>query len=672
MHNVSQAYKNAMSKSLRERAYIQVGLGVISLEAQASANVQDNSLSYWSNDRSLFSNERADEEYATLEENFMKADGSLLCMPREYNIYDVGIASESINGSIKIAFSDRYSIKGLTLDFGNVYPLDFKVITEDNEYQFSNNSAKFQTPQNLGDTSYIIIQPITMIGGAKRLRLKTAIMGIALTYGNADISESNFTEFISPISAEVPSSSFEVTILDPQNIYNVDSDDSFINFLEPGQNVSVAMGVTLEDSSVEWVDLCNLSLDSWSSEKGLFKFSAVDKFASNNDKYTLGNRIYDRSAYTEIVNIFTDMGLTPDEYNIENYLSAVTLHNPLPEATHKECLQMICNACRCVFYQDYNGKINVRTNFALVLDPEDVVVDTYDTKADWSNPENILSGSQYVYTDFTRDFFKADGTQIILPTNGGYYDTGYVSSEISNSEGFFDRNPKLSLSYENSMSYYGLHVKFNGNPPKEMIVRTYLDDAAVSARTYKDLTENTYITYEFRRFNKIEFEFPKTVPYNRVLVDKIAFGDFNDYKLKFNDMMNEPFGEKERPIKSISVKIFTYENDDKGNPKEVEDDVWFYRELNSVGQNLEVANELVHTTEMAADLCEWLENYYRNNVQYSVDYRGDARLNANDIIHMQSRAINNLQVAIVENNLSFNGAFSGSLVMRKALRKGEE
>lgn len=672
MHNVSQAYKNAMNKSLRERAYIQVGLGVVSQEAQTSANVNGNNLGYWSSTGNLFSNDKSVQEYATLERDFFKADGKYLVMPKEYNLYDVGIATENLNGSIRVNFNAAYSIKGLTLDFGEAYPTEFKVITENGEYPFSNDEIRFQTMQNFGDTSYLIIQPITMIGGQQRLRLKTIIMGVALIYGNADISDSSFTEFISPISAEVPSSSFEVTILDPENKYNVDSDDSFINFLEPGQNVSVSMGATLDNGNVEWINLCNLSLQSWASEKGKFTFSAVDKFENDDNKYSESNRIYDRSAYSEIVSIFNDMGLEPDEYEIDDYLTTVILHNPLPEGTHKECLQTIANACRCVFFQDSNGKICVRTNFALVLDPEDVNVDTHGTKAEWSNPENILSGSQYVYADFTENSFKADGSTTVATRGIDYLDTGFVSQEISDSNGRFKVNPKISLSFNNASTYYGLYMKFDNNAPKEVVIKTYLNNGLVSNKTYQ-ITDNVFnILEEFDRFNKIEFEFTETFAHNRISVNKISFNDFNDYKLRFNDMMKEPYGEKEAPVKSISVKIYSYEIDDKGNPKEIDDDVWFYKDVNSVGENLEVANPLIHTTEMAREVCEWLANYYRSNVVYSVDYRGDARLNANDIIHMDSRVKNNLLVTILENNLSFNGAWSGSLTMRKAIRQGEE
>lgn len=39
---------------------------------------------------------------------------------------------------------------------------------------------------------------------------------------------------------------------------------------------------------------------------------------------------------------------------------------------------------------------------------------------------------------------------------------------------------------------------------------------------------------------------------------------------------------------------------------------------------------------------------------------------------MESKELNNMQVAIVEHNLKFNGVWNGTLGLRKALRKGEE
>lgn len=63
-------------------------------------------------------------------------------------------------------------------------------------------------------------------------------MGVGLTYKNNDVSTASFEEFVNGISAEIPYRKLSVTILDKNNVYNVDDDNSFINFLETGQKWS--------------------------------------------------------------------------------------------------------------------------------------------------------------------------------------------------------------------------------------------------------------------------------------------------------------------------------------------------------------------------------------------------------------------------------------------------
>ena len=64
-------------------------------------------------------------------------------------------------------------------------------------------------------------------------------------------------------------------------------------------------------------------------------------------------------------------------------------------------------------------------------------------------------------------------------------------------------------------------------------------------------------------------------------------------------------------------------------------------------------------------------NYYANNISYNVAYRGDPRLASADIINMENDIVNNLQVEIAEQTLNFDGAFNGTLLLRRALRMVE-
>jgi hypothetical protein len=134
-------------------------------------------------------------------------------------------------------------------------------------------------------------------------------------------------------------------------------------------------------------------------------------------------------------------------------------------------------------------------------------------------------------------------------------------------------------------------------------------------------------------------------------------------------MTSQPLGNKEELVKDVTVKIYTYENDENNNPQMVEDDVWYTETLNSTGVHKEVTNPLISSNALAKDLAEWLGTHYKNNYSYEVDYRGDPRLNAADIIKLEDEYINNLQVSINKASLKFNGAFSGKLDMRRAMRE---
>ena len=255
-----------------------------------------------------------------------------------------------------------------------------------------------------------------------------------------------------------------------------------------------------------------------------------------------------------------------------------------------------------------------------------------------------------------------------LPEGASYLETSYVSEQIADENGVFQENPQLTISMPASYTYFGVNLKFDGNTPKEMIIRTYKNDILISENKYKDFGQDDYFNTEFFDFDKMTFEFTKTNPYNRVLVNKISFGDVSDYVLTKQDMMSKPVGYKDKKVKNVKCKIYTYTTDEEGNPEELEDNVFFTKQINEVGETRTIQNPLVSTQEHAELLCNWIGNYYYDNVYYDVDYRGDIRNNASDIIHMDSDILNNLQVEIQSHTLNFNGAFSGSMELKRVSR----
>lgn len=668
MINVSSAYKQAMSKNTRDRAYISVGIGIINQNAQEDGK-PNGEFAYWSKG-SIFDTNQAKIEYATLEENYFKTDGSMLFVPENNELMQLnnnGLVTSDILSPIRIDFPQFYAIKGLTINFGSAYPTEFTIETSENSFAYTNNAETFITMDVLGETDYIIITPVTMVGGKQRLRIRSILMGVGLAYSNKQTKSLSLKEFVSSISDELPSESLNFSFYDEEGRFDVDDENSFIDYLETMQQITLSFGVTLENGTVEWNQIATMYLKDWKSQKGQVSLTATDRLAQMDGEYSLGNKIYERTAYSQAESIFADAGLEPDEYFIDEYLNDVILNNPMPVGTHKSCLQLLANACRCIIRQDENGKVMIKANFANVLDPEDLVASTNGV-ADWSKPENLLVGTNIVYADMTQDVFKTDGSMYFLPEDDSYLETSYVSEQIADESGLFEVNPTITITMPAAYSYFGLTMDFDGNPPQEMIIHTYNGDVLKESATFAGMIQEAALYHEFLQFDKMVIEFTKGYPNNRVLVNKITFGDLSDYVLTRNLMMENPIGYKEKRVKAVKVKIFSYQNDEEGNPEEIEDNIFATRILNEVGEIRTLANPLVSTEEHAELLAEWIGNYYANNISYDVKYRGEPRINAADIIHMESEKLSNLQVEITNHTLNFNGAFSGSLELRRALK----
>lgn len=672
MIKASNAYKSAMQKKIRDRAYISITLGVVNGDAQNTAYF-DGDYAYWGNTVLPFRNDAEYTEYATLEQNYMRVDGQMYFLPREtsglYQLRNAPLTTQNVMETVKVAFTQEYSIKGLTIDFGKYYPTSFKIVTDEKELIYTSDKHDFSTTDVIGDTTKIQIIPISMVGGNKRLRIEKIVMGVGLTYRNNDVSTASFEEFVNGISAEIPYRKLSVTILDKNNVYNVDDDNSFINFLETGQKMELSYGMALSDETVEWHKKATMLLTDWNSKKNQMSFTANDVISTLEDNYTKGNKIYDRTAYAEAISILTDAGFEPDEYFVDDCLRDVNLQNPMPEASHKECLQLLCNASRCILFVDSDGRVNIKANFANVIDPADMQVTSNGT-AWWGNATNVLYGNNNVYAEMTRSFMRVDGSQLFLPRNTGtaIEQTGYVTSIFSDENGMFSENPVLTLKLPAAYTYYGLYISFQGNPPKEMKVSTYNGDTLLKTFKYDDLKEKSLLNDEFENFDSIRFEITKAYSKNRVLIDKISFGDLSDYELKKDSMTENPYGYAERKTKDVFVKIYTFQNGEDNTPQVVEDNVYLKKSINNSGEIRYCENQLISTKDHARTVAEWLGNYYANNISYDVQYRGDPVLEAADIIFMESDIVNSLQVEVETHKLNFNGAFSGSLQLRRAMR----
>lgn len=420
MYNVSQAYKESMKKPVRNHSYMKVVLGLINQEAQMSARVenQDQYTSY-SEFPTVFTKNDIGNMYATYEQDFWKADGSMYFLPRSPTNYRKNglITGDLFASNLLIEFSFEYGasdIRGLTIQFGHNYPTEFTVITSDGaEYQFENDSDKFETEQVFENTSSLILRINNMNVPNNRVRIYYVKFGLGLEYDNEWIINTESSSMLSAINESLPEVNFSVTLKNEDQRFNADNPASEINFLETGQKISVMYGYEVNEGNIEWMQLHSLMVSEWSANDTQATIKAVDRFKFMSDNYYKG-KYYENgiSLYDLAELVFVDAGIESVDYYLDSYLNEVVVHNPLPNITHNEALQIIANAGRCIMDYDRYGRIRIYSAFI----PEYTVLSNNEEY--YSNVENILSDAEKIhYASYTQDFWRADGSMYFLPRN---------------------------------------------------------------------------------------------------------------------------------------------------------------------------------------------------------------------------------------------------------------
>lgn len=735
MYQTSQEYKESMKRPIRNQSYMKIQLGLINQEVQQSAELSDtDKYSSFSDVESIF-NQHEVNRYATYEKNFWKADGGSFFMPEYESVYKKdGIISENLfanSFTVKFVFGcGKSDIKGMTIKFGRTYPVKFSIVTDDGtSYEYENAKELFQTDGVFEDTASIELRITEMNNPNVRVRIDYVIFGLGLEYDNEWITEASSSTSLSVIDEDLPESEFSVTLYNKDQIFNVDNPSSDINFLESGQKINVMLGYALDDGSMEWIRMHSLYVSEWSADDSSATIKAVDVLKYLDGKYYKGTYYDDGiSLYDLAEQVFEDAGLSEEEYYIDTYLKKITVYNPLPNVTHREALQIIANAGRCIMDYDRSGKVRIRVAFT----------PTYNTV---SNGETYYSNSTLVdkldsknqYATYEENYWKADGEMLFLPSKNRQA-TGYVSAAISNERGVFTTNPKLIRTLEAKYKAYGIMIQFFGNLPKKFIIRTYADGSlkdtiAVTSGIEKDFE----IQYDFQEYDKMEIEFVETEPNSRIHVDYISLGAETNYSLSYDDLYSTPTGTQLEKIKNVKVARYLYaksstkedllsetityagenqvyylsdpcygyaveiKNPGTGQSAKIISFGTYYVEVAftgvSVGADIEVTisgyrynvstsyynqevnnrgiekewqNPLISGSNHCKDVAIWLADYFASGIEYELDYRGEPAIDCGDTIGQENKYNPDLKTIVEQSQITFKaGLLGGGLRTRR-------
>lgn len=737
MQKVSKAYKESMKSSLRERAYIMISFGLVNQEVQAKATVDNGSYAYYSNKDNIFGEHIDDTVYATLEEEFTKVDGSMFFLPRATEggrYYDTGIVSDKLVSEARCEVvislnTIATDFKGLTINFGENYPVDFDIVGSTGQtIEFRGNTkSKWSTEEVLENTTYIKLVFYKMKNPQSRLRIYSIMFGYGLVYYNDSVMSSALDSYVSPIGADVPQFDFSVTLKNHDHYFNVDNPNSAINYLETGQEMDIMYGYQTPGSdTIEWIQGNHLWCSEWESDDNTATIRCQDIFRNMDGEYVKG--LYSaagKSYYALAEEILKDAGIS--EYYIDPRLKKLYSNNPIPRVKYKEALQIIANACRCVLTQSRDGKVQIKSNF---MSSASIATNGEET---YSNAANVLTDTPKVeYATLAGNYTPTDGTMFFLPRNGkAALTTGYVSKEISGANGTFTKNPVVTITMEAIRAYYGLKLVFGTALPAAFTIRTYKGGEPVNEYPVEkdEINTTSIILRDFDDFDVMKIEFTKTAePYNRIVLNYFSLSDVVDFTMNRRDMTSSPKAIKQELIKEVIVPCYTYQENNREENLVYEDidvvagevetyyiqdpsygykvkldevegkatvvawsnyfvtikfnvtgsfklEVQGYRykivekyatvSLNARGKTVKWKNPLISNTTMANELAAWLADYYTAGIEYEYNTRGNPELDATDIVYQENEFHDGMRVNIYRHTVNFKQAFSGRVTARR-------
>lgn len=737
MQKVSKAYKESMKSSLRERAYIMISFGLVNQEAQAKATVDNGSYAYYSNKDNIFGEHIDDTVYATLEEEFTKVDGSMFFLPRATEggrYYDTGIVSDKLVSEARCEVvislnTIATDFKGLTINFGENYPVDFDIVGSTGQtIEFRGNTkSKWSTEEVLENTTYIKLVFYKMKNPQSRLRIYSIMFGYGLVYYNDSVMSSALDSYVSPIGADVPQFDFSVTLKNYDHYFNVDNPNSAINYLETGQEMDIMYGYQTPGSdTIEWIQGNHLWCSEWESDDNTVTIRCQDIFRNMDGEYVKG--LYSaagKSYYALAEEILKDAGIS--EYYIDPRLKKLYSNNPIPRVKYKEALQIIANACRCVLTQSRDGKVQIKSNF---MPSASIATNGEET---YSNAANVLTDTPKVeYATLAGNYTPTDGTMFFLPRNGkAALTTGYVSKEISGANGTFTKNPVVTITMEAIRAYYGLKLVFGTALPAAFTIRTYKGGEPVNEYPVEkdEINTTSIILRDFDDFDVMKIEFTKTAkPYNRIVLNYFSLSDVVGFTMNRRDMTSSPKAIKQELIKEVIVPCYTYQENNREENLVYEDidvvagevETYYIQDpsygykvkldevegkatvvawsnyfvtikfnvtgsfklevqgyqykivekyatvsLNARGKTVKWKNPLISNTTMANELAAWLADYYTAGIEYEYDTRGNPELDATDIVYQENEFHDGMRVNIYRHTVNFKQAFSGRVTARR-------
>lgn len=249
MRTLTQALKDLLSEQFREQLDTEVDIYVadteITKDSMAAYSRNETNLQYYSDDpyqKTSYS------DCATFEEDFFTVGSNQRVAPTTTESAPVGyrnvLVGKNIDQTIHVNIPQgiiytRPYISGITVicEYSATIRVVYGHYPDVTSYAVNNTDRLVIDVDEMSDF-YVEVTPVS----GRRARIKEVVLGRVLSYNNSSITSCYATQYASALGDSIPYTELQFTILDLEQLYNIDNPSGVYNMLDKGQLVKVRVG----------------------------------------------------------------------------------------------------------------------------------------------------------------------------------------------------------------------------------------------------------------------------------------------------------------------------------------------------------------------------------------------------------------------------------------------
>ncbi|MBP3908968.1 MAG: hypothetical protein J6D33_08575 [Turicibacter sp.] len=377
MQNISQAFAEAQKAPVRHTT-AHVTFEMVDNLAYSNREISTTGQCFISNAEQLTNKiRRTDYNFATLEPDFFKLDGTFAIFDEGSNSNETGFVSDSIANEdgtfetpivIELVFSNYINSPGLTVTFDNKlneFAESFTIAYYNNQSLLhsesitNNDMAVFATEFGVENYNRFVLTVDKWNAGNRRARIVEVDFGLLKTFVDDELIKVDIVEELDTLNNLVATNELTFTIDNSERKFNVLNPNGIYRFLKNRQEITCEYGLKTNNDQFEFVQMGKFYLDEWKADEGALTvtFTAYDITKSLDGESYENNLSTTKSAYSLCQDILDKCGV--QSYFIDDSLKDIMLNQKSEKITCKEALQMIGIASLSVVYQDRHGQLRI-------------------------------------------------------------------------------------------------------------------------------------------------------------------------------------------------------------------------------------------------------------------------------------------------------------------------